>query len=329
MNFVHPLMYATQTADTHTHTGTPQRSPSLTGPSEMVSSHAWGEMLPLWLTLLAQFLALRPFSRCNSAGVREGQVLLASLLIERGFTVEDHPNPSPGGAGVIVARRPPRGSCARTIGMFGHVDVEDVTPGEAWRTPSALMPALLHGRYFCRGIADNLGPLLARVLAFRAEDEVSAGVVWVIQGEEEVGSPFAHALLPALKVEGKFDGIDLWVEETGYFTLDGVQRVLAMHAHRPGPAEGGETLLPIVDFALRALEANASGHTREVVRRFLNKSFGAHCCPCIAHLVDGSVPYISFGINDVASCIHDIDESVPAETLPVVFEQFKAVFSLA
>jgi hypothetical protein len=42
-------------------------------------------------------------------------------------------------------------------------------------------------------------------------------------------------------------------------------------------------------------------------------------------LIDGSVPYLSFGINDVHSMIHDIDESVPAKTLPIAFAQFKAV----
>jgi hypothetical protein len=62
-----------------------------------------------------------------------------------------------------------------------------------------------------------------------------------------------------------------------------------------------------------------------IQERFLNKSFGSNCCPCIAHLVDGSIPYLSFGINDVHSMIHDIDESVRAETLPIAFEQFKAV----
>jgi acetylornithine deacetylase/succinyl-diaminopimelate desuccinylase-like protein len=294
-----------------------------------MSTQVWSDVLPLWLTMLTQFLALRPFSRSNAAGVRESLVLLSALLDERGFTIEDHPNPSPDGAGVIVARRSPRGSCMRTIGMFAHVDVEDVTSGEPWQTPDALVPTLLHGRYFCRGVADNLGPLLARVVAFHATDKECAGVVWVIQGEEEIGSPFAHALLPALKADGKFDGIDLYVEETGYWTLDGMQRVLAMHAHRSDPAKGDELLLPVVDSALSALDAKAGGRTKEVFRRFLNKSFGTHRCPCITHLIDGSVPYISFGINDVASCIHDIDESVPAETLHIVFEQFKAVFSLA
>jgi acetylornithine deacetylase/succinyl-diaminopimelate desuccinylase-like protein len=293
---------------------------------------AWSAVLPDWLGLLSRFLSLRPFSRENAAGVRAALELLAQLLIERGFTVEQYPNPSPEGAGILVASRAPRGRCTRTVGLFAHVDVEDVTPGEAWQSADPLQPQLRpDGRYYCRGIADNLGPLLARLLAFRVDDSECAGVVWVVQGEEEIGSPFAHAELPAIKAAGAFARVDLWIEETGYFTADGTQRVLTMHrgvsaaAAAAAAAEGSTASPPAIELALRALATNAAGREMAIQERFLNKSFGSNCCPCIAHLVDGSIPYLSFGINDVHSMIHDIDESVRAETLPIAFEQFKAV----
>ena len=298
---------------------------------EMSEQHSWSDVEQLWASLLSRFLSLGPFSRSNAPGVCACLGLLSSLLADRGFAVEHYPNPSPDGAGVLIATRAPRGTASRTVGLFAHVDVEDVAPGDAWQSPDALRPTLLaNGRYYCRGVADNLGPLLARVLSFRASDENCAGVVWVVQGEEEVGSPFAHSLLPALKTAGVFSSVDLWIEETGYFTKDGSQRVLVMHAHGAGtPGESAGALLPIVDCALLALDTNADGRRQVVLQRFLNKSFGPNRCPCIAHLIDGSVPYISFGINDAYSCIHDVDESVPADTLPVAFRQFKAVLAVS
>jgi hypothetical protein len=318
---------------------------------------------PLWLSLLSRFLALRPFSRTNPEGVRAALELLAEELQARGFDVQRHANPSDSGAGVIVAYRAPRGGCPRTIGMFGHVDVETVAPGEAWLSEDPMVPQLLSdGRYYARGIGDNLGPLLARLVAFDAADAVSAGVVWVVHGEEEVGSKFAHALLPDIKaatapaaaVDADVGGnpspytasataiarAQLWLEETGYYAKDGTQRVLCMYG---GGGDGGIDLggggdgsgdaplsySPIVDFALAELRKNVGGRPLSVLHRFLNKGLGGKRCPCVTHLVDGSTPYLSFGINDSHSSIHSINESVPADTLAAAHAQFRAVMSIA
>jgi acetylornithine deacetylase/succinyl-diaminopimelate desuccinylase-like protein len=295
----------------------------------------WGSVLPAWLALLRQYLALSPFSRLNPAGVRDCLELTATLLRERGFTVVHHPNPSPDGAGVLIASRAPRGGNPHTIGLFAHVDVENVRPSQvsAWKSASPLLPELLaDGRYYCRGIADNLGPFLARVLAFSASDAHSAGIVWVIQGEEETGSEFAHSLLPGLKVSTpELGSVMLWIEETGYFTEDGTQRVLCMHAQlsqAADPAQLPSSHFPVVQSALAALASQAGSRKIIVQERYLNKSFGSNRCPCLAHLLDGNVPYLSFGINDVLSCIHAVDESVPASILDVAFEQFKAVVAV-
>jgi len=295
----------------------------------------WGNVLPAWLALLKQYLALGPFSRINPSGVRSALDLTATLLKERGFAVVHHPNPSPDGAGVIIAMRAPRGGNPYTMGLFAHVDVENVRPSQAnsWKSANPLLPELLSdGRYYCRGIADNLGPFLARLLTFSASDALSAGIVWVIQGEEETGSEFAHSILPGLKATmPELDSVMLWIEETGYFTEDGTQRVLCMHGQlsdAADPAQLPTSQLPVVEYALATLASKADSHRVVVQQRYLNKSFGSNRCPCLAHLLDGSVPYLSFGINDVLSCIHAVDESVPAAILEVAFEQFKAVVAV-
>ena len=52
------------------------------------------------------------------------------------------------------------------------------------------------------------------------------GLCWVIHGQEEVGSPYAHKLYPTVEFRSSLPPIGLWLEETGYFEKDGTQRLL-------------------------------------------------------------------------------------------------------
>jgi acetylornithine deacetylase/succinyl-diaminopimelate desuccinylase-like protein len=124
--------------------------------------------------------------------------------------------------------------------------------------------------------------------------------VWVIQGEEEIGSPWAHALFPELELPP----IELWLEETGYFEEDGVQRVLARR------------IPPRLASVLERVEAlaGAAGHRVRVLDRYLNKAFGESRCPCLTHLVM-TAPYLAIGPNDTRTRIHAPDESLPLNTL--------------
>lgn len=96
-------------------------------------------------------------------------------------------------------------------------------------------------------------------------------LVWVLQGEEEIGSPAAHAIYPELRLPP----VSLWLEETGYFELDGRQRVLV---RRPSPVTTAW-----VDAALELATAMQRGV--ELHDRYLNKAFGTHRCPFLTHLV--------------------------------------------
>ena len=86
-------------------------------------------------------------------------------------------------------------------------------------------------RVFGRGISDNIGPFVQRLLVIEKEP-IGNGIVFVIQGEEEIGSPFAQLAYPQLKLPK----VSLWVEETGYFYKNGNNRVLIidkkMNSHR-------------------------------------------------------------------------------------------------
>ncbi|UQA64026.1 M20/M25/M40 family metallo-hydrolase [Polyangium aurulentum] len=264
-----------------------------------------------WLDLVSSWVTARP-----TASHPAGRALVREELVGRlerlGFSVRVHANGD--AAPVLVAERPPE-TGARWVGLFAHYDVEEA--GDGWsRDPFAV--SVVDGRVFGRGVGDNLGPLSMRLLALEevidaGNDLASSGLpglVWVIQGEEEIGSPWAHMLFPKLDLPA----VDLWLEETGYFEEDGTQRILA----RRLPAR----LAPL----LHRVEtlARAEGRGMRVLDRYLNKAFGENRCPCLTHLVR-EAPYLAIGTNDTRTRIHAPDESLPLATFELGWAQFVAL----
>ena len=103
---------------------------------------------------------------------------------------------------------------APKIGIYSHYDVEP-TNEEKWNSISTVL-TLKDDRLFGRGVADNLGIWLLRMNAIEGlyEDE-RPEIHWLFQGQEEIGSPFAHKEFPLLEIPK----VDVWLEETGYFDL--------------------------------------------------------------------------------------------------------------
>jgi acetylornithine deacetylase/succinyl-diaminopimelate desuccinylase-like protein len=84
------------------------------------------------------------------------------------------------------------GAGARTLLMYNHYDVQPPEPLELWESPP-YAGAIRDGKFYARGVADDKGDLLARVQAIRAY-QATAGPLplhlrWLIEGEEEIGSP--------------------------------------------------------------------------------------------------------------------------------------------
>ena len=79
-----------------------------------------------------------------------------------------------------------------TVLLYGHYDVQPPEPLEGWTTPP-FEPALRDGRIWARGIGDNKGQHFAQWLAIEAHLAVTGtlpcNVVFLLEGEEEVGSP--------------------------------------------------------------------------------------------------------------------------------------------
>jgi len=84
------------------------------------------------------------------------------------------------------------GERARRLAIYDHYDVQPPEPLEAWSVPP-FDAAIRDGRLYARGVADNKGNLVARLWAVRAWREVHGrlpcGVTFLVEGEEEIGSP--------------------------------------------------------------------------------------------------------------------------------------------
>jgi acetylornithine deacetylase/succinyl-diaminopimelate desuccinylase-like protein len=92
---------------------------------------------------------------------------------------------------IIVARVRAARADAPTVAIYGHYDVQPPEPLELWRT-LPFEPTICGNRIFARGASDNKGQFFAHVKAvesyLKTGTPLPVNVVFVIEGEEEVGS---------------------------------------------------------------------------------------------------------------------------------------------
>ncbi len=96
-----------------------------------------------------------------------------------------------------------------TLLLYGHYDVQPPEPLELWNS-DPFRPEIRDGYIYCRGVADNKGQLFAHLMALhvlRAVGEKPAcNLLFLFEGEEEIGSPnlpgFVRAHAQRLKADG-------------------------------------------------------------------------------------------------------------------------------
>ena len=253
----------------------------------------------------AHMISLRPCED-EQDGLREMYRYVISLFENQCFEVDLIENPKADYRPVIVAKS--GSDKATTVGFFGHYDVEPVDENK-WSTDPWILTDV-DGRWQGRGVADNIVPLVQKIL-ISPELKKVANIVFVLQGEEEIGSPFAMNEYPNLRLPE----IDIWFEETGYFYKNGDHRIMAMNV---------DDNLERVFSAIEELNS-ASGRKTKLRVRPMNKAFGNQGCPCLVHLL-GDKPYIALGPNDDYSTIHGVDESINPELLGISAMQiFRAI----
>ncbi len=123
-----------------------------------------------------------------------------------GLDAELHPT---AGNPILVARTPVvRG--APTFLVYGHYDVQPPEPFELWKSPP--FEARIEGKdLFARGACDNKGQHLAHLNAVEAYlktgTPLPCNLVFLIEGEEEVGSGALYKFLPAHARELRCDAV--------------------------------------------------------------------------------------------------------------------------
>jgi acetylornithine deacetylase/succinyl-diaminopimelate desuccinylase-like protein len=96
-----------------------------------------------------------------------------------------------GGNPMAVGELPASRPGAPTVLAYGHYDVQDPGPVEAWES-APFEPTERAGRLYARGAADDKGnflPLLHVACELARAGELPVNVRFLVEGEEEIGSP--------------------------------------------------------------------------------------------------------------------------------------------
>jgi acetylornithine deacetylase/succinyl-diaminopimelate desuccinylase-like protein len=142
---------------------------------------------------LIERLCSQPSIAAQNVGLTETADLVESLLDDAGFATQQ----------LRVAGAPPavygeqRGRSDFTLLLYNHYDVQPPDPLELWESPP-FEPSVRDGKLYARGCCDNKGEIATRLAALRAlraaDGELPITIRWIIEGEEEVGSPHFGAL---------------------------------------------------------------------------------------------------------------------------------------
>lgn len=114
---------------------------------------------------------------------------------------------------IVLAKTPPAkspGSKRPRFLVYGHYDVQPPEPFDLWKSPP-FEPRIVGRSMFGRGASDNKGQNLAHLKAIEAYlktgTELPCDIVFVIEGEEEVGSTSLGAFLKANRTELACDAV--------------------------------------------------------------------------------------------------------------------------
>ena len=107
-----------------------------------------------------------------------------------------------------------------TVLVYGHYDVQPVEPLELWNS-GPFDPVIRDGKIYARGSADDKGQFYMHVKAFETMNKtntLTTNVKFIIEGEEEVGSPNLAKFVKANKDLLKADVI--LISDTAMISLD-------------------------------------------------------------------------------------------------------------
>jgi len=145
------------------------------------------ENLEAYIQATAQ-LCSQPSVSTQGEGMLDCAQMVVQLFKEHDYHADLYPTP---GNPVVIARA--QGQSERTLLFYNHYDVQPPEPLEMWTTPP-FEPTIRDGALYARGAKDDKGELVARLAAVDAvrsanNGDLPCGVLFVVEGEEEIGSP--------------------------------------------------------------------------------------------------------------------------------------------
>jgi acetylornithine deacetylase/succinyl-diaminopimelate desuccinylase-like protein len=132
--------------------------------------------------------------------MRQCAAWLVQKLSGMGFAAAAH---ATGGPPVVLAKRissPDK----KTVLIYGHYDVQPVDPLSLWRG-KPFEPVIENELVIARGATDNKGQTICHILGAEAmlkkHGELPVNLIFLIEGEEEIGSPSFGKFLDAHREE--------------------------------------------------------------------------------------------------------------------------------
>jgi acetylornithine deacetylase/succinyl-diaminopimelate desuccinylase-like protein len=191
----------------------------------------------------------QPSISARNEGTAECAVLVAELLREHGLTVETYATP---GNPVVVGRM--SGQSPRTLLFYNHYDVQPPEPLELWTTPP-FEPTVRDGALYARGAKDDKGELVSRLAALDAVraahgGSLPCGVLFVVEGQEEIGSPHMRQFV--------LDHLDILKSDAAIWEEGGTDA-----NGRPGTALGVRGILYVqLEVETLKMDAHSGGANR-------------------------------------------------------------------
>ncbi len=158
-----------------------------------------------------QELCRQPSVSTTDLGVREMASLLEARVARSGLETTLHET---AGNPILTARL--GGREEKTLLFYNHYDVQPAEPLSEWSSPP-FDAEVVDGHVIARGATDNKGNIVSRLAAFEAflavRGELPCTVKYLIEGEEEVGSPSLEPFVKAHRDLLAADGC-VWEDNT-------------------------------------------------------------------------------------------------------------------
>jgi acetylornithine deacetylase/succinyl-diaminopimelate desuccinylase-like protein len=154
-------------------------------------------------------LVAQPSISAQNVGLKECAELVRTKMAELGL--DARLLPVEGGPDAIFGELKTSPN-AKTLVIYNHYDVQPVEPLEEWKS-EPFKPEERDGKLYGRGAGDDKGELAARLSAIKAivdsGGSIKPNIKWLVEGEEEIGSPHLHSFVLKNKALLKGDGC-LW-----------------------------------------------------------------------------------------------------------------------